>query len=393
MDDYLVQCYPRLPVRFDRGDGAWLWDTDGRRYLDAISGLAVCGLGHAHPAVTRAVSEQAAWLVHTSNLYGIDAQAELAEGLATISGLDRVFFCNSGTEANEAAIKFARLWARRRGNTTPVIITMEGGFHGRTLGSLAATDTETGALFGPLPGGFVRVPFNSVAKVEYALDKHPQACAVMVEPIQGENGVILGGASYLAALRRMCDRFGVLLIIDEIQTGMGRTGAWYYCHHENVRPDILTTAKALGNGVPIGACLVDEGVAECLEPGMHGSTFGGNPLACAAALAVLGTMRAESLCARAAEMGRILLDRLCANFGGVEGIVAIRGRGMMLGIEFDGPVEPLARQALDRGLLVNVTSKRVVRLLPPLILDHEQVDIIVATLTELVPYLADRKPP
>ena len=380
-----MHSYARLAVRFDRGDGVWLWDTDGKRYLDALSGIAVCGLGHAHPAVARAISRQATRLVHTSNLYANGTQEKLAEELAEVSGLDRVFFCNSGTEANESAIKLARLWAHRHGNTAPVIITMEGGFHGRTLGSLAATDNKTKILFGPLPAGFVQVPFNDVGAVEHAFREHPQTCAVMVEPIQGEGGIRTADDGYLAALRKLCDRYGALLILDEIQTGVGRTGAWYYWQHKSVRPDILTTAKALGNGVPISASLADARVAECLEPGMHGSTFGGNPLACAAALAVLETMRAEDLCAQAAETGRYLSARLRESLDGVEGITAIRGKGLMLGIEFDGPCKPLVQQALARGLLINVTAERVVRLLPPLILDREQADIIIATLAELIP--------
>ncbi len=390
MGDHLMRSYARFAVEFSRGDGAWLWDTGGKRYLDALSGLAVCGLGHAHPAVARAISEQAARLVHTSNLYDIGAQDTLADKLAEIGGLDRVFFCNSGTEANEAAIKLARLWAHRRGNTAPVIVTMEGAFHGRTLGSLAATDAQAGAAFGPLPAGFMQTPFNDVAAVAHALTEHPRICAVMVEPIQGEGGVRTADDGYLAALRELCDRHRALLILDEIQTGVGRTGAWYCRHHENVRPDVLTTAKALGNGVPIGACLADAHVAECLEPGMHGSTFGGNPLACAAALAVLETMQAENLCARAAATGEYLSAQLRASLDGVAGVAAIRGKGLMLGIELDRPCKPLAQQALARGLLINVAAERVVRLLPPLILEREQADMIVATLADLIPaFVAD----
>ncbi len=385
-----MQNYARLAVEFERGDGVWLWDGDGKRYLDALAGIAVCGLGHAHPAVGRAVGEQAARLMHTSNLYGIGAQEKLADKLAGVSGLDQVFFCNSGTEANEAAIKLARLRAHQHGNHAPVIVTMAGGFHGRTLGSLAATDPQAGDLFGPLPAGFVQIPFNDVAATERALAEHPQTCAVMVEPIQGEGGVRTADDGYLAALRELCDQHGALLILDEIQTGVGRTGAWYCCQHESVRPDILTTAKALGNGVPIGACIADARVAECLAPGMHGSTFGGNPLACAAALAVLTTIEDEDLCVRAAATGDYLATQLRAALGGVKGVTAIRGRGLMLGIELDNPCQALAQQALAQGLLINVTAERVVRLLPPLILEREQADIIVATLAELIPpFVAD----
>ena len=385
MSDHLMRNYARLEVGFERGEGVWLWDAGGRRYLDAISGLAVCGLGHAHPAVARAVAEQSARLVHTSNLYQVDLQARLADRLAAISGLDRVFFCNSGTEAVEAAIKLARAWARNRGRGAPVIVTVEGAFHGRTLGSLAAADPGAEKIFGPLPAGFVQAPFNDAAAVERLLEETPQACAVLVEPIQGEGGVRVPGAGYLAALRETCNRHEALLIFDEVQTGVGRTGAWYRCLDEHVRPDALTTAKALANGVPIGACLATADVAECFQPGMHGSTFGGNPLASAAALAVLNVIESENLCARAAETGAYLQEQLRAALGNIAGVVEVRGRGLMIGIELDRPCAALAAQALDKDLLINITAERVIRLLPPLVLNYEQADIIVATLAELVP--------
>lgn len=382
--------YARLAVEFDRGEGAWLWDIAGKRYLDALAGIAVCGLGHAHPAVARAVAEQATRLVHTSNLYGVGAQQALAAELARVTDLDRVFFCNSGTEANEAAIKFARLRAHRQGNDAPVIVTMEAAFHGRTLGALAATDSnpDPETLFGPLPEGFTRVAFDDVAAVERAFASNPRICAVMVEPIQGEGGVRVPHDGYLAALRELCDRNEALLILDEVQTGVGRTGAWYRCRGEDVRPDLLTTAKALGNGVPIGACAADARVAEHIEPGMHGSTFGGNPLACAAALAVLETVETSNLCGRAAATGDYLQTQLRAALDGVPGVVEVRGRGLMIGVELAAPCRELAAQALARGLLINVTAERVVRLLPPLILEREQADEIVATLAELIPSFA-----
>lgn len=384
MNDHLMKNYARLAVEFDRGEGAWLWDVSGKRYLDALSGIAVCGLGHAHPGVARAIAEQAGRLVHTSNLYRVGAQKALAAELTRVTGLDRAFFCNSGTEANEAAIKFARLWARRQGNDAPVIVTMKGAFHGRTLGSLAATGPGAETLFGPLPGGFAHTAFDDVAAVERALAENPRICAVMVEPIQGESGVRVPEDGYLAALRELCDRHRALLILDEVQTGVGRTGAWYCCRRENVRPDVLTTAKALGNGVPIGACVADERVAECLEPGLHGSTFGGNPLACAAALAVLETVETQNLCDRAAATGDYLMERLRAALADVAGIVEIRGRGLMIGVELEVPCQALAAQALARGLLINVTAERVVRLLPPLILEREQADMIVSALAEAI---------
>ena len=383
--DYLVQNYARLDVEFERGKGTWLWDVNGERYLDALSGIAVCGLGHAHPEISRVIGEQAEKLVHTSNLYSIGAQKKLAEKLASISGLDQAFFCNSGTEANEAAIKFARLWSHRNGNAAPQIITAEGAFHGRTLGSLAAGDPLAGNVFGPLPAGFIQTGYDDIAAMQKALRENPQACAVMVEPIQGEGGIRVPRPGYLAALRELCDRHDALLIVDEVQTGVGRTGAWYCYQHENIRPDILTSAKALGNGVPIGACIVSNRVAECVKPGMHGSTFGGNPLACAAALAVLETIEVDALREKAAANGKYLMNQLQEKLGDYPGVTAIRSKALMLGIELDRPCGPLVGQALERGVLINVTAKRVVRLLPPLIIEREQIDMLVATLAELIP--------
>ena len=391
MNDHLMSNYTRLPVTFERGDGAWLWDKDGKRYLDALSGLAVCGLGHAHPAVNDAINRQVARLTHTSNLYRSGEQAGLADQLARLSGLDRVFFCNSGAEANEAAIKLARLWAHRKHrNDAPVIVSMQGGFHGRTLGALAATRPLDEALFGPLPAGFTQVPFNDVAALEDAFARQPGICALMLEPIQGEGGIQVADDGYLRRVQALCEQHQALLIVDEIQTGVGRTGKWYGCQHDRVHPDILTTAKALGNGVPIGACLADASVAQYLEPGMHGSTFGGNPLACAAAHAVLNTIEADDLCARAARTGDYLMAQLQSALGGVAGVVSIRGKGLMIGIELEQPCAALVQQALQQGVLVNVTAERVVRLLPPLILEREQADIIVTTLVRLIPsFLAD----
>ena len=385
VNSHLIQNYARLAVEFDCGSGVWLWDTDGKRYLDALSGIAVCGLGHAHPQITHAINKQAKQLIHTSNLYNIGIQKKLADKLTTISHLDNAFFCNSGTEANEAAIKFSRLWAHRHGHTSPTIITLEGAFHGRTLGALAATDSHAESLFGPLPTGFVQIPFNDIVAIERTLAEQPQVCAVMVEPIQGESGIRTPDQGYLTALRELCDRHNILLILDEIQTGVGRTGAWYCCQHENVRPDILTTAKALGNGIPIGACLTNTRVAECIEPGMHGSTFGGNPLACATALAVLEIIETEKLCEKAATIGEYLITQLQTTFAKTQGVTAIRGKGLMVGIELNKPCKPLMQEALEQGLLINVTAERVIRLLPPLILEQKQADIIIATLAELIP--------
>ncbi len=380
-----MQNYARLDVEFERGEGVWLWDSNGKRYLDALSGIAVCGLGHAHPAISRVIGEQAGKLVHTSNLYNIALQKKLAAKLASISGLDRTFFCNSGTEANEAAIKFARLWSRSNGNTSPQIITVEGGFHGRTLGSLAASDLLAESVFGPLPLGFIRTAYDDIPAIQETLRENPQVCAVMIEPIQGEGGIRVPRSGYLAALRELCDRHHALLIIDEIQTGVGRTGAWYCYQHEGILPDILTSAKALGNGVPIGACITNNRVAGCVKPGMHGSTFGGNPLACAVALAVLETIETQALHDKATTTGEYLSDQLREKLNGCPGVTAICGKALMLGIELDRPCGQLVRQALERRVLINVTAGRVIRLLPPLIIDRQQIDTIVATLAELVP--------
>lgn len=390
MDNHLMQNYARLDIEFERGEGAWLWDTDGKRYLDALSGIAVCGLGHAHPKISRVISRQATKLVHTSNLYQVSLQKRLAEKLTSISGLDKAFFCNSGTEANEAAIKLARLWSQRNGNASPKIITMKGAFHGRTLGSLAATDSPGKDVFSPLPPGFIRTAYDDVSAVQQAFSENPQACAVMIEPIQGEGGVHVPGQGYLAALRKLCDRHQALLILDEVQTGVGRTGAWYCYQHENILPDILTTAKALGNGIPVGACLANDNVAEYVEPGVHGSTFGGNPLACATALAVLETIETEMLCEKATANGEYLMTRLQAALGDCPAVVSIRGKALMLGIELDRPCKTLPRKAIRQGLLINVTADRVIRLLPPLIVDHEQIDMLAEVLGNLVTrFLAD----
>ena len=359
--------YGRLDVAFTHGRGPYLYDAAGREYLDALSGIAVCGLGHAHPVVARAIAAQAARLVHTSNLYRITTQEHLAEALVRLSGLERVFFCNSGAEASEAAIKIARKFGHERGVARPAVIVMDGSFHGRTLATLSATgNPKVHAGFEPLVEGFVRVPFDDVDAVGAAAVR-AEVVAVLVEPVQGEGGIVVPQSRYLAALRRICDERGLLLMIDAVQTGMGRTGHWFGYEADACEPDVVTLAKALGNGVPIGACLARGVAAEVFQPGTHGSTFGGNPLAAAAALAVIDVIEREGLVARAADLGQRMLQGFRARLDGHPAISAIRGQGLMFGIALDRPCGELVTAALAAGLLINVTAERVVRLLPPLI--------------------------
>lgn len=380
-----MQTYARLPVTFRRGEGAWLWDTEGRQYLDAVSGVAVCGLGHAHPAVTAAICAQAAELVHTSNLYRIEAQEALGETLARLSGMDRAFFCNSGAEANEAAIKLARLHGHARGVDLPSVVVAEGSFHGRTLATLSATaNRKVQAGFEPLVQGFVRVPYNDLAALEQVARHSRDVVAVLLEPVQGEGGVVVPDDGYLAGVRRICDQHGWLMMLDEIQTGMGRTGRWFAFQHEGALPDVMTLAKGLGNGLPIGACLARGAAAELMRPGSHGSTFGGSPLACTAALAVVRTVEQDGLIARAAELGGYLLAGLREALEGVECVREVRGKGLMVGIELSRPCAELVPRALAQGLLINVTAERVIRLLPPLVLDLAQAARIAAAVAQLV---------
>jgi acetylornithine/N-succinyldiaminopimelate aminotransferase len=385
MSESLMSTYKRLPVTFERGEGVWLWDDTGKRYLDALAGVAVCGLGHAHPAVREALCEQAGRLVHTSNLYRIAEQERLGAMLTGLAGMDRVFFGNSGAEANEAAIKLARLHAHRRGVENPAILVAENSFHGRTLATLTATgNRKVQAGFEPLVQGFVRVPYDDPDAIETAAANRKNIVAVLVEPIQGEGGINIPSDDYLPRLRALCDREGWLLILDEIQTGVGRTGQWFGFQHGDATPDVMTLAKALGNGMPIGACLARGAAAEVFAPGTHGSTFGGNPLACRAARAVLETMESEGLVANAAAQGRFLLAAFRESLGGVSGVAEVRGRGLMLGIELDRPCGELVVQALDDGLLINVTADRVVRLLPPLILRQAEAVQLVEVLSALI---------
>ena len=385
MSEHLMNTYARMPVAMERGEGAWLWDTNGRRYLDAVSGLGVTALGHAHPRVTAAIAEQAGLLIHTANLFRIPWQEALADRLADVSGLDRAFICNSGTEAIECALKIIRLAGHQRDIAAPGVIVMDNSFHGRTLAALSATGSRKAqAGFEPLVGGFVRVPFNDVGAVEKVAARDPSITAVLVESIQGEAGINVPDPGYLQRLRAICDRRGWLLALDEIQCGLCRTGRWYAYQHEGILPDLLTTAKALANGVPIGACLARGPAADLLSPGRHGSTFGGNPLACRTACTVLDVMRDEALAARADALGARMMAGFRSAFGAHPAVREVRGRGLMIGIEFDRDVNTLKERALARGLLLNVTRDTVIRLLPPLILDEAQADEIVATVSALV---------
>ena len=385
MADTLMATYKRLPVTFERGEGAWLWDTEGKRYLDALVGIAVCGLGHAHPALTQALCEQAGSLIHTSNLYGIERQQQLGDALCQASGMQRVFFANSGAEANEAAIKLARLYGHRKGIDVPSIVVMENSFHGRTMATLTATgNRKAQAGFEPLVKGFIRVPYNDVDAVQAVADNSSNVVAVLVEPVQGEGGVNIPAPDYLNRLRQICDQHDWLLMLDEIQTGMGRTGEMFAHRHNGIQSDVMTLAKALGNGVPIGACLARGEAAEVLGPGSHGSTFGGNPLACRAGLAVMETLESDQLPTRARALGQHLLAGFEQRLGGLAGVNEIRGLGLMVGIELDRPCAELVGEALAAGLLINVTAERVIRLLPPLILDDDQANELIEGVSTLI---------
>ena len=395
MTDSLMATYARLPVAFSHGHGAWLWDEEGKQYLDALSGIAVCNLGHAHPALAEALCEQAGALLHTSNLYHIPLQERLGRQLCQLSGMQRVFFSNSGAEANEAAIKLARLYGHRRGIDTPLILVTENSFHGRTLATLSATgNRRIQAGFEPLLPGFVRVPFDDLEAVRQVAVNEPRIVAVLVEPIQGEGGVNIPTDDYLPGLRELCDQHGWLLMLDEIQTGIGRTGRWFAFQHHDIQPDVLTLAKALGNGVPIGACLARGEAAEVLQPGSHGSTYGGNPLACRAALTVLEQLGLNDLVSRAESLGRHLRAGFEHALQNVNGVVQLRQRGLMLGIELERPCAALVSRALEKGLLINVTAERVIRLLPPLVMDEQQADLLVNTLAPLIrDFLSDEATP
>lgn len=382
---HLLNTYNRLPVTFARGEGVWLWDQDGKRYLDALSGVAVDSLGHCHPALVAALTEQLSSLIHTSNIYRIANQEALAQKLSALSGLTHGFFCNSGAEANEAAIKLARLHGHQRGIDNPSIIVMEKSFHGRTMATLTATgNRKVQAGFEPLLSGFIRVPYNDTEAVRRIAGHDANVVAILVEPVLGEGGIVVPASDYLSELRAVCDAQGWLLMLDEIQTGMGRTGRWFAFQHTDILPDVLTLAKGLGSGFPVGACLTRGVASEVFKPGNHGSTFGGNPLACRAALTTIDVIERDRLAENAATVGALLVQRLRETLAGPPGVVEIRGLGLMIGIALDRPCMPLVQQALEAGILINVTSENVVRLLPPLIFSEADAKGLVDALGPLI---------
>lgn len=385
MSEHLMNTYARQPVAFVRGEGAYLWDEAGKRYLDAVAGVAVNGLGHAHPKLVKAIAEQAAMVIHTSNLYRIPRQEELADRLCKLSGMDRAFFCNSGCEANEAAIKLARLHGHNKGIEVPTIIVMEKAFHGRTMATLTATGSrKIQAGFEPLLTGFARVPFNDLEAIRHVAEHNKSVVAVLVEVVQGEGGINILPSEFLVGLRTLCDAHGWLLMLDEVQTGIGRTGAWFGFQHSGVVPDVMALAKGLGSGVPIGACLARGAAAEVFQPGNHGSTFGGNPLACAAALATLEAIESENLLENARVRGEAIRAGLREALAGVHGVVDIRGEGMMIGVELDRPCAELVAVAREAGVLINVTADKVIRLVPPLIYGAAEVDVLVGAVAGIV---------
>jgi len=398
MSDHIMNTYGRLPVSFVRGEGCNLYDEQGQRYLDALTGIAVCGLGHAHPAVTQAICDQASTLVHTSNLYGIPNQIELADKLCQLSKMDKVFFSNSGAEANEAAIKIARRYGhKKKGHEKkgheknidiPTIIVANKSFHGRTLSTLSATgNPKVQAGFEPLLAGFIHVDFNDMDAIKQACKNNDNIVAIMVEPIQGEGGLATPPESYLQEIRQYCDENDYLMILDEIQTGICRTGKWFAGQHSKIIPDVMTLAKGLGNGFPIGACIAKGKAAEILIPGTHGSTFGGSPLACAAALATIKTMQEQDLDKRALELGHYFQQGFKQSLNDLiqQGVIVdIRGKGLMIGIELDRPCTELVKYALDNKLLINVTADSVVRLLPALITSNEEADEIISIVSKLI---------
>jgi acetylornithine aminotransferase len=382
---HLMNNYNRQPIAFTHGEGSYLFDEQGRRYLDALGGIAVNTLGHAHPRLVKAVSEQVGRLIHTSNIYRVREQEQLADRLAGLARMDEVFFCNSGCEANEAAIKLARMYGHQKGIDLPAIVVMEHAFHGRTLATLSATgNRKVQAGFEPLVSGFVRVPFDDLPAIEQVAANNPNVVAVLFEPIQGEGGINLAHDAYMQALRRICDERGWLFMVDEVQCGIGRTGVWFAHQHAGIRPDVMTLAKGLGSGVPIGACLTAGPAAGVFKPGNHGSTFGGNPLACVAALTTLAVIEQDGLMARAVTVGDAIRAGLKAALSGVAGVVEIRGEGLMIGIQLDRPCGEIVGRALAAGLLINVTADSVIRLLPPLTYSDADAQQLVAMLAPLI---------
>lgn len=386
----VMNTYGRLPVSFSHGENAYLYDQAGRKYLDAISGIGVNALGHSHPAVSQAIKSQADRLIHTSNLYGIERQQQLAESLCAISGMESVFFSNSGAEANEAAIKIARLYGHNNGIDLPQIVVMENAFHGRTMATLTASgNRKIQAGFEPLVGGFLRAPYGDIAALKNIAQSNSNVVAVLIEPIQGEGGVNVLPEHFMPELRALCDQQQWLMMLDEVQTGNGRTGEYFAYQHDNLLPDVVTTAKGLGNGLPIGACLAQGKAAATFGPGNHGSTYGGNPLVCAAAQAVVETIAEQKLCDNAKNLGDWLLQGFRDQLGDKDIIRDIRGQGLMIGIELSQPCAELVNRAREKGLLINVTAGNVIRLLPPLIINQAQAEILLGSIVDIINRFAE----
>ncbi|MCX7896732.1 MAG: aspartate aminotransferase family protein [Rhodocyclaceae bacterium] len=382
---HLMNTYARQPVAFTHGQGCWLFDAEGKRYLDALAGVAVNTLGHNHPRLVAALSAQIARLIHVSNVYRILEQERLSDRLARLSGMDEMFFCNSGCEAVEAAIKLARFYGHQKGIDQPAIVVMEQAFHGRTLATLSATgNRKVQAGFEPLVAGFVRVPFGDLAAIEQVAEHNRNVVAVLFEPVQGEGGIHVASAAFMQGVRMLCDRCGWLMMVDEVQCGVGRTGRWFAHQHAGIKPDVMALAKGLGSGVPIGACLASGPAAGLFKPGNHGSTFGGNPLACVAAETTLSVLEEEGLLAHAERMGERLCMALREGLSGVAGVREVRGQGLMIGIELDRPCAELVGKGLEAGILINVTAERVVRLLPPLVIGEAECDELVARLVPTI---------
>jgi acetylornithine/N-succinyldiaminopimelate aminotransferase len=382
-----MNTYSRQPITFVKGNGVWLYDDKGEKYLDALAGVAVNGLGHAHPKLVKAISEQAGKLIHVSNIYNIAEQEALADKLCEISGMDKVFFCNSGCEANEASIKLARLYGHNKGIINPEIIVMDKSFHGRTMATLSATgNRKVQAGFEPLVSGFIRVPYDDVEAVKQVASRHSNVVAVLVEPVQGEGGINIpkDANGYLESLRAICDVHGWLLMLDEVQTGIARTGTWFAFQHTAIKPDVMSLAKGLGSGVPIGACVASGKAAEVFTYGKHGSTFGGNPLATAAGLATLNIIEEEGLRENAEKIGNLICEGFNAEFKDANGVVVVRNAGMMIGIELDRPCGDLVNIALAEKLLINVTADKVVRLLPPLVMNEHEANELVKRLSAII---------
>lgn len=382
---HLMRTYASLPLSFTHGEGVWLHSTEGKSYLDCVAGVAVCALGHGHTQLADTIAEQARRLLHVSNLFTIPEQVALGDKLCELSGMDRVFFGNSGAEANEACIKLSRLYGHSKGIESPKVIVTEGSFHGRTMATLSATgNSKVQEGFSPLVEGFLRVPYNDLSAIEELLKTRDDVVAVHVEPVQGEGGVNIPDTDYLPGIRALCDQYDALMMLDEVQTGIGRTGQWFGFQHFDIQPDVMALAKGLGGGIPIGACLARGKAAELFAPGSHGSTFGGNPLVASAAKTVIDVIEAEKLLDNVNRQNTRLKEGFKKALEGVEGIVDIRGQGLLFAIELDRPCGDLVKQGLEQGILINVTNAQVVRLIPPLILSDSEADTVVEKVSDLI---------